>query len=584
MTDYKKRLLKIKSLLVTIPVLCLALISVYLTFKFISFDPSKIEFVTTSSKIYDRNGEFLWGISKDNAVKNTPVKLETVPSYCIDAVVAVEDKTFWENIGVDINGMGRLLISIFTNGSSGGGSTISQQVIKNYTQNIYSRDPLDKVHEILYAIRLNSYYSKEEILEMYLNNIYFGNLNYGIESASLDYFGKSSKDLNLSECSYLMGIPQWPGVYNPHGDASKGIERQKTVLAAMQRDGYITSDELKESQNYELKFNITPIEVRAPHFVQFVHDQIAKEQGEEIYKSLNINTTYNYSLHKEVLQYLKSTVESHKDHNVNNSSVVILNKDNEIEVMIGSVNFFNDDIDGKFNSAMGLRQPGTSIIPIFFKFALDSGKTFDTSYGNFPFEVTVQREDKTENILIKNFKDIPGDELRLRDALNSIAVIPSVNLTIDVASSNSLENIVAELDRYRYFVPRQELNTCNNILIIEGCEISLLDLTRAYALNFVSREEVRYLKEDIFDVTVSDVYNENSEIIRNELKTFQKAEWIRYFGDTINDKDIFAFAFNENYTIGIWMGNTKGEEMNNISSEVLDPVLDKIIEALDKDI
>src|SRR5690606_29024179 len=173
MTDYKKRLLKIKSLLVTIPVLCLALISVYLTFKFISFDPSKIEFVTTSSKIYDRNGEFLWGISKDNAVKNTPVKLETVPSYCIDAVVAVKDKTFWENIGVDINGMGRLLISIFTNGSSGGGSTISQQVIKNYTQNIYSRDPLDKVHEILYAIRLNSYYSKEEILEMYLNNIYF---------------------------------------------------------------------------------------------------------------------------------------------------------------------------------------------------------------------------------------------------------------------------------------------------------------------------------------------------------------------------------------------------------------------------
>jgi membrane peptidoglycan carboxypeptidase len=174
-------------------------------------------------------------------IKYEIITLDKVPKYCINAIVAVEDKNFFSNGGVDRNGLIRLFFNTIPGVKRSGGSTISQQIIKMSTNRFYSRNPLDKLKEIIWAIRLNDSFSKEELLEKYLNNIYMGEYNYGIAQASKTYFNKNIEDLNLAECSYLMGIPQLPNAYIPKDGKfpSAGIERHKEVLEAMEREGFI---------------------------------------------------------------------------------------------------------------------------------------------------------------------------------------------------------------------------------------------------------------------------------------------------------------------------------------------------------
>jgi penicillin-binding protein 2A len=164
-----------------------------------------------------------------------------VPKDCINAIVSIEDKTFWQNNGVDGNGVIRLVFSIIPGNSASGGSTISQQVIKIATDRFYNRTIFDKITEIMWAIKLNQVKSKSEILDIYLNNAYFGGYNFGAQAASKEYFNKDISELNLDECAYLMGIPQSPNNYAPVNEENKnrGQERKEQVLEAMKKEGYI---------------------------------------------------------------------------------------------------------------------------------------------------------------------------------------------------------------------------------------------------------------------------------------------------------------------------------------------------------
>lgn len=164
-----------------------------------------------------------------------------VPQHCINAIVAIEDKTFWQNNGVDGNGIIRMVMSIIPGSSASGGSTISQQIIKIATDRFYNRTIFDKITEIIWAMKLNQVKSKEEILDIYLNNAYFGGYNFGAQAASMEYFKKDISELNLDECAYLMGIPQSPNNYAPVNEENKkrGEERKEQVLEAMRKEGYI---------------------------------------------------------------------------------------------------------------------------------------------------------------------------------------------------------------------------------------------------------------------------------------------------------------------------------------------------------
>lgn len=198
---------------------------------------------------------FHWELT-DDYVKNKPVKLATIPINCQKATIAIEDRTFYANIGIDVNGIARTIISLVDSSIPSAGSTISQQLVKNSFQKVYDRDIVYKVYEMIYAIRLNTLLTKNEILEAYLNNIYYGNYNYGIASAALDYFGKDVQTLTLSECAYLAGLPQLPEVYNPQKNLVLGLARKDLVLQAMLDSRALSEEEFIKAKDTVLVFNV----------------------------------------------------------------------------------------------------------------------------------------------------------------------------------------------------------------------------------------------------------------------------------------------------------------------------------------
>lgn len=470
----------------------------YFLNQYLTFDAKKIDFPTTSTKVLDNNNQILYEISKDNAVKNTPITYENLPKHCVDALVATEDKTFWNNIGLDFNGTARLGISIIAlNRYSSGGSTISQQVIKLSDLSIYNRNPFDKLKEISRAIKLNQNFSKEEILLMYFNNAYFGNLNYGIEAASQDYLDKPTKDLSISECTYLVGLPQGPSIYNPYANLSAGRDRQLVVLKAMNKNDYISDAQVNAIFNSDLDFKLDNFEIKAPHFVQFLQDNlgIKTDQTSKFLnfessleninwqESYSINTYYDYDIHKALLTQLKDFVNTNQNKNINNASAIILGKNNEVLTMIGSTDFFNDDIDGKFNSSVGFRQPGSLYIPLVYSFGVENNINLNDSLSNsvFKLNVKVGQSNKFEKVEITNKNGSDKSFVTLETAIKENLNIPATM----IVQGKTAEKFKRYLELLPIsMVTKNKLesfsNYCNDILTEEGCELSLLDLVILY--------------------------------------------------------------------------------------------------------
>jgi membrane peptidoglycan carboxypeptidase len=590
---FSRDLLRIKSLLVMLPSIFLAFISIYSIFLYITFDAKNLDFGTNTSKIYDRNGTYLWELSKDNAVKNTKISINDVPLQCVEAIVAVEDKNFWVNIGVDFNGLARLGISLVTRGSAGGGSTISQQIIKVASQNFTNRNPIDKLTEIVSAVALTKQYTKEEILELYVNNVFFGNLNYGIESASQDYFGKPAKEMTLSECAYMMGLPQNPGIFNPYANVDLGISRRKTVLDAMLKESYINEAQYTEAINTELNFALTDTEVRAPHYIQFIQDNLKNaifinpniqnftniSPNEESYK---ITTFYDYELHKKVLDLSNSFVKANLGKNVNNAAIVILDNNNEVVNMTGSIDFFDDSIDGKFNSSLGSRQPGSALIPFIYSLQLQEGGDLSEKYNSSDLALKVTRSTGVEDLTIQGDGPL---EMALRDAIISSSKIPAIRI-VNSYGPAELENSLA---KFEVQSPGKK-GRCNEIPILEGCEITLLDLTYLYS-NFKNKGFAKPIQL-IKDITLADESiqfsftaeesNENLNIkaVSDLIKSNDQITLIN--GDVVNNKDTFSVGYSERYTVGVWVGNTKGDPLVGASSENLTkPLLNEIFKLLE---
>lgn len=573
-------------------------LTLYLTVQYVRFNPSGLSFPIKSSKIYDRENTFLWEISEDNSVKHTWVSINEIPTSCKQAIVAVEDKTFWNNIGVDFNGLLRLAYSIVSGNNSSGGSTITQQVIKNAYQKIYNRTPIDKLNEIVYSIKLTQTFSKEKILELYLNYIFFGNLNYGIESASQDYFNKSVSELNLSECSYLMGIPQWPGVYNPYGNITLGKERQKTVLLAMLDSGFINEILVNKTLEENFDFNLSGFEVRAPHFIQFLQDNYSIMNGNsplssdmeilgkvDFDLSHKIVTTYNYNLHKSILDFLQKTIPEYSNNNVNNSAVVVLNNSGELLTLIGSVNFFDKTIDGEFNSALGQRQPGSLYLPLIYYSARTRNYAAEYELDNSEFSVIHNTNGFAEEVKVNNFNGNNGSQTTLIQMLSDWLPVAGVNLTNLIGT----QNIVSDIAN----ISNVNLTNCRSTLALEGCEKTLLEITQNYlTFNLGKKVDLKLIKfilsENSFteyenSKTVYREFDSNTKKILTEISenlyNNAKDGWIYLAGDTSNSKDTMAIAQNENYTIGVWVGNTKGEVFT-INSTVALKITEHIKEIL----
>lgn len=341
-----------------------------------------------STRIMDRNGNVLYDIYSSSG-NRTYVNLSDIPKTLQQATIATEDKDFYTNQGFSVMGYLRSVRNFFiARGINGGGSTLTQQLVKNTLLSSEQTLPR-KIKELVLAIQVDKKYSKEQILELYLNIAPYGGTAVGAESAAETYFGKKAKDLNLVESAILAGFPQRPSYYTPYGPAPKAyIARTTDVLRRMREDGYITKEQEQAAlqQLANVKFQAKNESLKAPHFAFYVKDLLSKQFGENMVESggLQVTTTLDYKLQQKAEDIVKEEVEKAGKLHVGNGATVVVNPENgQILAMVGSKDFFdtektkeNGQFEGQFNVlTQGVRQPGSSIKPVTYATGLMRGYT-----------------------------------------------------------------------------------------------------------------------------------------------------------------------------------------------------------------
>ena len=327
-----------------------------------------------STKILDRHGKLIYEIYSDQ--RRTPIELGQLPEYVKQATIAIEDKDFYSHPGFDIAGIVRAAFKTVSGQRLEGGSTLTQQLVKNRLLTS-DRTIKRKAQELILALLTEVRYSKDEILELYLNQIPYGSTAYGIEAAANLYFNKSAKDLTLAEASLLSGLTAAPTKFSPFGtkpELAKG--RQETVLGRMVEEDYITQEQADEALNQELHY--AQVETPpAPHFALWVREILAEKYGEKVVEQggLRVTTTLDLDLQEFTQQTVADEVSKLETSNVGNGAALITRPaTGEILAMVGSKGYFAEDEDGKVNIIFANRQPGSSIKPLNYALALKDKK------------------------------------------------------------------------------------------------------------------------------------------------------------------------------------------------------------------
>lgn len=333
------------------------------------------EDLSVSTQILDRNGELLYEIFADE--NRTPIKLESLPPYMAQATIAIEDKNFYRHFGLDFIGIARALINNARGGGLQGGSTLTQQLVKISLLS-QERTWERKAKEAVLTLATEARYSKDDILEMYLNYVPYGGTAWGIEAAAQTFFDKSAKDLSLGEAAYLAGLPQSPSRYSPFGNSPElGVQRQKEVLRRMAEDGFITEQQAEEAGNQPLNFAANQFTIKAPHFVFYIRDQLVEEYGQAMVErgGLRVRTTLDYDLQQVVQASVSAEIDTLERLRVGNGAAVVTRPSTgEILAMVGSRDYFNATAEGKINMTVRQRQPGSSIKPLNLAVALQLRK------------------------------------------------------------------------------------------------------------------------------------------------------------------------------------------------------------------
>jgi len=329
-----------------------------------------------STKIYDRNGALLWEVFGPG--KRTLVELDDISLYLRQATIATEDQHFYQHPGFDPIGIVRAIYQNVTEGEIvSGASTIPQQLARAVLLSPEERSEQSlrrKVREAILAIEITNRYPKDTILEIYLNEIYYGNLAYGIEAAAETYFGKTARDLTLAEAALLAGLPQSPAVYDPYTNPEAAKARQSVVLNLMVEQGYITPAQAEAARQEELHYAPQNYTMTAPHFVVYVQQLLEERYGAEALHrgGLQVYTTLDPRLQALAERVAKEKIAALKDRHATNAALVALRPDTgEILAMLGSVDFNDPTIDGQVNVALRPRQPGSSIKPVTYVAAFE---------------------------------------------------------------------------------------------------------------------------------------------------------------------------------------------------------------------
>ncbi|PIU33274.1 penicillin-binding protein [Candidatus Shapirobacteria bacterium CG07_land_8_20_14_0_80_39_12] len=556
-----------------------------------------------STLIYDRNGQLLYEIYAEK--NRVPVKLEELSEYIKWATVASEDKNFYRHHGFDLGGILRATFNTVFRRTLQGGSTLTQQLVKNALLEDPSRTLRRKIREAILTWGTEVIYSKNEILEMYLNQAPFGGTAWGIESAAQTYFNKKAKDLTLAEATLLIGLPASPTRFSPFGAHPElAKERQKRVLQRMVEDGYLSKEESEEAEKQELDYASPTVGIKAPHFVLYVKELLVDKYGEKMVEQggLKVQTTLDLDLQEFSQQAVASEVAKLKNLKISNGAALITNPETgEILSMVGSKDYFDKSIDGNVNVTLSSRQPGSSIKPLNYGLALEKKIiTPATVINDMPtcFSVPGQRL-----YCPVNYDRTFHGPTQVRFTLGNSYNLPAVK----VLALNGLEDFVAKAKEMGISTFTEPKNYGLSITL-GGGEVKMIDMATAFSsfANLGIRQDVWAIKKVenqsgkvLFEkeeeegprvlsmetaYLVSHILLDNNArsaafgpssylVIKNHPEVSVKT------GTTNDLRDNWTIGYTPSRLAAVWVGNNDNTSMSYVASGVTgaSPIWNKIM-------
>lgn len=574
--------------------------------------------VFESTKIYDRAGEvLLYEIHGEE--KRTIIPFEEIPDYIKKATIATEDENFYKHGPVDFKGIIRaLLVNLSKGRIDQGGSTITQQLAKKAFLTD-DRTITRKIKELALSMKLEKKFSKNEILNLYLNQIPYGSNAYGIEAAAKTFFDKSAKDLNLAEAALLASLPKAPSYYSPYGSHQEALmTRKNRTIEKMFDLEFISEKEKETALAYKIEFAPNYTSIKAPHFAIMVQDYLNNKYGEDFVRTagLKVITTLDWKLQelaeKVVTEGVQRNTELYQGHNA-----ALVAQDagtGQILALVGSKDYFAPAepencktgldclFEGNFNVAVqGLRQPGSAIKPFAYLTAFKKGFTPETVVFDLPTEfasenpncpITVDFNNENDECFHpKNFDDQFRGPTTLRQALSQSINVPAAKV-IYLAGINNMLKLVKDLgintltERSRYGLS----------LVLGGGEIKLIELVNAYsalAQDGLKHNQSFILKisddnktfEEYSDEPVQAIepqyarqINDILSDIENRAKLFSSSLSLTIFpnqevalktGTTNDYRDAWAFGYNKTFVVGVWAGNNDNTPMQQRGSSIL---------------
>lgn len=574
-----------------------------------------------TTRILDRNGNLLYEILDPTAGRRTYVPLDQISPFLVAATISTEDKNYYSNPGFSVMAIIRAFWQNLNSGETvSGASTITQQLARTLVispEEASQRTYLRKIKEAILAMEITRRYSKDEILELYLNEIYFGNLAYGVQAAAETYFDTSAEKLTLAQSSFLAGLPQAPSVYDVYTNREIAFNRQQDVLRLM----YETSTSqncifVSNSQQpicidldtaagaayalIEYKFNTPDIEIVHPHWVNYIRTLLEEQyDSQTIYRSgFTVETTLDPGLQQVALASVQKHVFSLVGRNVQSGALVAIDPNSgEILVMVGSAEYFNEDIDGQINMAVVPRQPGSSIKPLNYVAAFEKGWTPSTLLWDVEteFPPSGNPNDPREPYIPVNYDERHHGPVTVRSALANSYNIPAVRTlnyvgVYDDPDTPEEDGLVAMAHRLGITTLNEDFYGLS--LTLGGGEVTLLDLTSAYTVfatggrrippvaitritDFAGNVVFEYEQPQAEQVIRAEhAFLINSIISDNQARTpafgpnsvlnlpFTAAAKT---GTTNDFRDNWTLGYTPDITVGVWVGNPDYTAMENTS-------------------
>lgn len=562
------------------------------------------QIVTT--RILDRNEELLFRVYEDE--NRTLVKLEDIPTHTIQATIAIEDQDFYTHRGFSVRGIIRAAIANAQGKPVQGGSTLTQQLVKNRLLTP-ERTIQRKVRELLLSVLVEGTYTKDQILEMYMNQVAYGGATYGIEEAAQTYFGKPVNQLSLAESAMLAGLPAAPSAYNPFGPTPElAYVRQREVLRRMVEEEFITLEIAAAAEQEQLAFRNNVIDIQAPHFVMYVRKLLAEEYGDDLVSQggLEVRTTLDLPLQNETQKIVTEEVEKLERLRVNNGAALVTNPETgEVLAMVGSKNYFDFENDGQVNVTLRPRQPGSSIKPLTYAIAMEQGKSPYSIINDAPVRYDIPG---SEPYAPKNYDGKFHGRVTLRQALASSYNIPAVKLLAEVGVNTMIDKaeaigISTWQDRSRFGLS----------LTLGGGEVLMTELSQIYGtfandgytepLNPIleikdSTGKVLYRNECALDgincvkernidprvaYQITDILSDN----RARTPAFGPQSVLHIpdqqvavkTGTTNNLRDNWTIGYTSDVLVAVWVGNNDNTPMSYVASGITgaSPIWNNII-------